>query len=52
MPNNFGTKTTPNGNNPGNIKKFLTDYGTMVLEDLTKYQRTYFGQTIQRDQDN
>ena len=49
MPNNYVTRTTPNGNNPCNLRN---NYGTIALEDLTKYKHTYFGQTIRRYQYN
>ena len=39
-------------NDTGKLSNILTNYSTMPLEDLTKYQRNYVGKTISRDQDD
>ena len=42
-PSYYGTRTTPNEKDPGNLRNILTGYVTMTLGDLTKYKHTFFG---------
>ena len=48
IPSYYGTKTLSNGNNPVKLRNILTNYGTITLEDLTKYKYNYVGQNIRR----
>ena len=52
IPSDYGTSTLTNGNNPDNLHNMITDYGTMNLEDLTKYEINFFGKNIKRYQYN
>ena len=50
-PSDYGTMIPPNRNEPDNLHKILTNYGTIELEDLTKYTHTYVIHTTMRNQD-
>ena len=48
IPGDYGTITLLNLNDPGNLYNSITNYCTIKLEDLTKYECTYVGDTIRR----
>ena len=52
IPSDYGKSNEANGNDPGNLHHIMSDYGTMNLKDLIKYEYTYVGQTTRRSQDD
>ena len=50
IPSDYGTRTTLNENDPGNLRNIITNYDTIKFEDLIKHERIYVGQTTRRAQ--